>query len=106
LKARPTYHAEKADIFSLGILLFTMMFGQPPFMQNDPQRSPLLSYLCSGNIVFVDFFFKTHELTKHRIVSPQLKHLLMKMLAFSPEMRPTLESLLDEDEWLTKGYNG
>lgn len=26
-----TYVAEEADIFSLGILLFTMYFGQPPF---------------------------------------------------------------------------
>jgi serine/threonine protein kinase len=66
----------------------------------------MLNYLCSGNIVFVDLFFKTHELTKHRSVSPQLKQLLMKMLAFSPEKRPTLESLLDEDEWLNGGCNG
>ena len=26
-----TYEAEAADIFSLGILLFTIFFGQPPF---------------------------------------------------------------------------
>jgi serine/threonine protein kinase len=34
-KEPKTYNPEKADIFSLGILLFTMYFGQPPFLQND-----------------------------------------------------------------------
>lgn len=36
LSQQMSYLAEKADVYSLGILLFTMMFGQPPFNQNDP----------------------------------------------------------------------
>jgi serine/threonine-protein kinase len=49
---KATYVAEKADIFSMGILLFTLMFGQPPFNQNIPHFSPLLPYLCSTQAVF------------------------------------------------------
>ena len=36
LREKLSYIPEKADIFSLGILLSTMFFGQPPFTQNDP----------------------------------------------------------------------
>jgi serine/threonine protein kinase len=47
LHKKATYVAEKADIFSMGILLFQLMFGEPPFVQNTPHSSPLLPYLCN-----------------------------------------------------------
>ena len=57
LKERPSYIAEKADVFSIGILLFTMFFGTPPFRQNDPQREPMLHYLCSNDLANAEVFF-------------------------------------------------
>jgi serine/threonine protein kinase len=42
----PTYVPEKADIFSLGILLFTLFFGQMPFNYKISEQSTLLPYLC------------------------------------------------------------
>ena len=57
LKERPSYIAEKADVFSIGILLFTMFFGTPPFRQNDPQIEPMLHYLCSNDLANAEVFF-------------------------------------------------
>jgi serine/threonine protein kinase len=57
LREKPFYIAEKADVFSLGILLFTMIFGQPPFYQNVPDKSQLLPYLCSGHLETAEVFF-------------------------------------------------
>ena len=57
LKLRPTYVAEKADIYSLGVLLFTMMFGQPPFRENDPKVSPHLLLIGSGLVEYIESFF-------------------------------------------------
>jgi hypothetical protein len=48
----------------MGILLFTMMFGQPPFHQNDPERSPLLPFMCSNNLEMAEVFFQNHDLTR------------------------------------------
>lgn len=78
-----TYVAEDADIFSLGILLFTLFFGQPPFYDNDPAVSPLLATLT----INPDLFFKTHDVTRHMNVSQGFKDLLVKMLAIEPSQR-------------------
>ena len=107
---KPSYIAEKADVFSIGILLFTMFFGTPPFRQNDPQREPLLHYLCSNDLATAEIFFQHHELTripnmKGRI-SLGLKRLLVKLLPFKPESRPKLSDVIAHDEWVAKGANG
>ncbi len=109
LKQRPTYFADKADVFSLGILLFSMVFGQPPFFENLPDRSPLLAYLCSGNLVSAEIFFRQHELTRYANskarISLGLKKLLVKLLAYQPEDRPSLAEVIATDEWLIYGPN-
>lgn len=40
-KGKMLYDGKQADVFSLGILLFTMYFGMPPFKQNTIEN-PLL----------------------------------------------------------------
>ena len=45
-----TYNPEKADIFSLGILLFAIMFGTTPFETNLVENSPLLAYIGSSDL--------------------------------------------------------
>lgn len=64
LKSPHTYHAESADIFSLGILLFTIFFGQPPFNQNCLEKSPLLAYIGSRDLEIAEHFFCVHDLCK------------------------------------------
>ena len=103
--SRPlTYVAEESDIFALGILLFTMYFGQPPFYQNTVERSPLLAYLGSGNMQLAEVFFQTHEVTREANelgeISFPMKALLVKMLAVDPSKRWRLIDLVHIDDWI------
>jgi serine/threonine protein kinase len=63
LLVKPSYVAEKADIFSLGILLFTLYFGQPPFTHNIPESSPLLPYLCDPRPEYQEVFYCNSSVT-------------------------------------------
>ena len=86
--ALPTYNTEKADVFSLGILLFTMYFGQPPFKHKIIEVSPLLACLGSYNLQTAEIFFElnnhTSQLNLEGKVPKALKLLLVKMLALDP----------------------
>lgn len=85
------------------------MFGQPPFFKNDPLQSPLLPYLCSNTLDGAEIFFKNHDSTKRLNsqgrISFGFKKLLIKLLAFIPEERPSLSEVIEHDEWLAKGPN-
>ncbi|TNV81250.1 hypothetical protein FGO68_gene3635 [Halteria grandinella] len=102
-----TYEAEPADIFSLGILLFTIFFGQPPFSQNCLEKSPLLAFIGSGDLGIAETFFTQHSLCRDMNargeISLEFKALLVKMLALDPQQRVPLASLLCEDQWMLHG---
>lgn len=102
------YKAEKADVFSLGILLFTMYFGVPPFKWNTP-TDPLFQCLSSGNPELLEFFFESHILTlnanKQKLIPLSLKNLLGKMLHIDPQQRPSIAELLLTDPWLNDPSN-
>ncbi|KAG0174159.1 hypothetical protein DFQ28_004673 [Apophysomyces sp. BC1034] len=70
-----TYRAEPAEIWSLGVLLYTILFGEVPF--HDP------------NMAIAGRFAQP----KIR-VSPQCIHLVSCMLERSPENRPTIHHVL------------
>lgn len=57
------FEATKADMYSLGILLFTLYFGMPPFKLNSPEF-PLVQMLGSGNPELNEAFFEAHSMTK------------------------------------------
>ena len=105
---KATYVAEKADIFSMGILLFTLMFGQPPFNQNTPHFSPLLPYLCNTSAHYQEEYFMYSELTSRLnakgLISPGFKALLRKMLAFDPNDRMSLSEIMRTDEWINSNH--
>ena len=42
------YEMAKADIWSVGVILFTLVFGKPPFDGN--ANSPLVKTIKKGNI--------------------------------------------------------
>jgi len=72
----------KCDIFSVGVILFILMAGYPPFEQaskNDKWFKPLMK----GNI---DKFWKAHQKSPIAKI-PEAKDLLTKMLTFNPKDR-------------------
>ena len=57
VNARKPYHSHTADIFSLGVILFSMYSGHPPFERAiDTDRH--FKYIMQGRI---DTFWKKHE---------------------------------------------
>lgn len=100
------YDSEKADVFSLGILLFTMYFGQTPFKWNYPHEEnyPFFNLLTSGDMSKVELFFENYYLTKYPysqgLVTAPLIKLFCKMLAIEPTLRPSVGQLFEGDEWL------
>ena len=40
------YNPEETDLFSLGVILFSMYMGKPPFRQADDRKDDLYRMLC------------------------------------------------------------
>jgi len=72
----------KADIFALGVVLYVMKFGIPPFNLAS-QECPFYKLRCKSP----DLFFKRHPVTKNQfkegLIEDDLQQVLLKML--SPE---------------------
>jgi serine/threonine protein kinase len=70
------YRAEPAEVWSLGVLLYTLLFGEVPF--HDPNMAMSGRFNQQPNIT----------------VSPKALHLITCMLNPSPEKRPTIHQVL------------
>ena len=76
-----------SDIWSLGVLLFTMVFGNFPFRAKKEEK--LFELITEGNLIF----------PKDIEVSDEVKNLISKMMVIKPSKRISLESIL-EDPWI------
>ena len=78
------YIAQFYDIWSLGILLYTMLCGFFPFFGNNEKE--LFEKINDGNYDLPNF------------ISEKGKNLIKKILVFKPKERPSTEEIL-LDEW-------
>jgi serine/threonine protein kinase len=62
LESNEGYDGDKADIFSLGVILFILSFGAPPFFQATKDDT-FYRYFCRGPNS-QKFFFRLHPSTK------------------------------------------
>ena len=80
---------EKADIWSCGIILYTMLCGHPPFCGN--KENIIKSKILHSKLTFPSKEFKS--------VSADAKDYIKSLLSYDPKNRPSAEEALN-NEWL------
>ena len=80
---------QKADIWSCGIILYTMLCGHPPFCGN--KENIIKSKILHSKLVFPSKEFKK--------VSDEAINYIKHLLSFNPDKRPTAEEALN-NKWL------
>jgi calcium-dependent protein kinase len=81
---------EKADIWSCGIILYTMLCGHPPFCGS--KENIIKSKILHAQLVFPSKEFKN--------VSQDAIDYIKHLLSYNPDKRPTAEEALN-NKWLT-----
>lgn len=101
------YDGEKADIFSLGIILFILRNYHFPFpnaritSSGNPNQK-LYKLIKDNQSNYYWNLLENSGIIKG--LSPEFKNLFIKMVAFNPDKRPTLEDIL-QDEWMKEIIN-
>lgn len=92
--ARPNYNGKQADCFSLGVVLFTLLFAEFPFVSNE-RVNAIRSARSQPLPNFSDSKMKKYS------VDPLAKDLISKMLKPSVNERITLDEVKNHP-WLKK----
>ena len=85
---------EKADIWSCGIILYTMLCGHPPFCGN--KENIIKSKILNSKLVFPSKEFKS--------VSKEAIEFIKNLLSYNPDERPSAEEALN-NKWLLSMIN-
>ena len=90
LQSNEGFDGAKADIFALGVILFIMIFGVPPFTMATKDNSYYRLFYKGANSF--KFFFRLHPATKaaynNGTLNPNLMDLLVSMMDENPDARP------------------
>ena len=92
------FDGEKADVFSFGVLLFVLLIGIKPFptaeiIDHGSNVQKLYRYIIKDSDNYWNFL-KIMGLTG---LSLEFKKLFIRMVAYDPNERPTIEEILDDD---------
>ncbi|KAG9393923.1 Polo-like kinase 1 [Carpediemonas membranifera] len=87
---QPLGHSFEVDVWAIGVIMYTMLIGKPPFESTDPKA-------VYKRIMSIDFGFPSLPR-----ISNEAKSLIQDILVLDPFKRPSLEAIL-EHEWF-KGF--
>ena len=98
---REPFDGSKADIFSLGVLLFFLVTKEYPF-DKAIEEDDFYGFIKNHNY---EEFWKKHKKAKSIEVSEELQKLFVKMVAFEEDERPPdIETILS-DKWFVEIKN-
>ena len=95
-----SYDGDKADIFSIGALLFVLMTKNFAFDEAIIDNNSFIIKKILYKIIQTKQYDKYWELLERyfniKNLSPNFKNLFLKMVAYNPEERPTIEEIRND----------
>lgn len=89
-KTLPHGYDEKCDMWSIGVLVYILLCGYPPFY--DKKRNNLFKKICQGKFYF-------HQGTVWDHISDEAKDFVMRLMVLDPKKRSSAEQAL-QHSWL------
>jgi len=89
---------ELCDVWSVGVIMFILLVGFPPFYSRDEETMTVREKILGGNFKFPDEDESIPQ-AKRIVFSPKAKHMVQSMLTLDDTKRPTATELLSDD-WL------
>ena len=80
-----TGHSYEVDIWSLGVIIYTLIIGKPPFETRDVKTTYKRIKSCA------------YTFPETAIISEAAKNLIVQILVTDPSKRPTLDQILTHD---------
>eukprot|EP00210_Caulerpa_lentillifera_P002182 g2096.t1 len=106
------YDPRKADIWSLGVILYVMLLGRFPFLSVDSNDDGAASHLMAGSSASLSFLMRnieralqldpqrvTTEIDSMKFLSSEVQELLKSMLTLEADERIDLDKLM-EHQWV------
>ena len=86
-----TGHSYEVDVWSLGVIIYTLLIGKPPFETNDVKTT------------YKRIRMNAYSFPEHVTISPPAKNLITKILNLEPHKRPTLDEIMAHEFMNTGG---